>query len=680
MDQLANGVYVLRFGTEEALTPYSVLQPKPRWKQLNALSDPARPFGEADVRTKARPGGFLLELPLEQGEEVYGLGLTLKSFRQTGLKKTLRANSDPVADNGDSHAPVPFYVTSKGYGVLINTCRHVTFHAGNVKMRGSKQDAEQFPSAGTCQGHWWVKEGSGNMYVDIAGAQGVSVYLFCGESMRDAVARYNLFSGGGALVPRWGLGVMYRGYMPGDSAHMLRLARQLREQHIPCDIFGLEPGWQTHAYSCTYVWDKARYPDPSAFLREMKAMGYHVNLWEHAYVHPDSPIFEDMKPHSGDSYVWDGLVPDFTTRGAREVYQKHHAQLVEQGVEGFKLDECDSSDFTANWGFPDFSAFPGGLDGEQMHALFGSLYQRTIHALYLRRNQRTYGEVRQTGPFSSALPYVLYSDLYDHTDFIRGMAGAAFSGILWTPEVRQADTAEELLRRIAAAVVSPQTVVNAYMVAMPPWMQYDREKNIAGVPLDHHQELTAMCRRLLEVRMRLIPHLYAAFMNYYASGLPPVRPLVMDFPQDAATKDIYDQFILGEGLMAAPLIAGTGKTRRVYFPRGTWYELKSGKQIAGESWLEIAPELDEIPLYVRAGTLLALAKPVEYVGQHERYELDVTAYGNEDCSCRLACDDGASTDLAVDSIPWMTLRAMDNVLTIENENELYAVRSFSRVV
>lgn len=679
MEKLANGVYVMRFGTEEALTPYSILKPNARWEQLASLSDPALPFEEGDVRVKARAGGFLLELPLEQGEDVYGLGLTLKSFRQTGLKKTLRANSDPVADNGDSHAPVPFYVTSKGYGVLINTCRHVAFHAGNVKMRGSKQDAEKFPSAGTYYGHWWIKEGSGNMFVDVAGAQGVSVYIFCGESMLDAVARYNLFSGGGALVPRWGLGVMYRGYMPGDGAHMLRLAKQLREQHIPCDIFGLEPGWQTHAYSCTYKWDPERYPDPDAFLKKMADMDYHVNLWEHAYVHPDSPIFEAMKPYAGDSYVWDGLVPDFTTQGAREVFQKHHDRLVAQGVEGFKLDECDSSDFTANWGFPDFAEFPGGMDGEQMHAIFGCLYQQTIHDLYLRRNQRTYGEVRQTGPFSAPLPYVLYSDLYDHTDFVRGMAGAAFSGILWTPEVRQADTKEELLRRIAAAVVSPQTVVNAYMVAMPPWMQYDREKNIDGVLLDDYRELTDMCRRLLEVRMRLIPHLYMAFTRYYEDGIPPVRPLIMDFPDEAEAKDVYDQFMLGEGLMAAPLIAGKGDTRSVYFPRGVWYDVNTGARIEGNQTLEISPALDEVPMYAREGTLLAWAKPQECLGKDEHFDLDVTAYGQQDSECWLACDDGRSIVQPSAGIPKMKLRAVGDNLTVENEHGLYTVSSFRRV-
>ncbi len=679
MEKLANGIYVMHFGTEEVFTPYQVLKPKSRWEQLNRLSDGALPFDEKAVRSRGRSSGFLLELPLEQGEEVYGLGLTLKSFRQTGLKKMLRANSDPVADNGDSHAPVPFYVTSRGYGVLVDTCRHVTFHAGNVKMRGSRQDLENFPSAGTNVGHWWVKEGSGNMFIDVAGAQGVAIYIFCGESMLDVVARYNLFSGGGALVPRWGLGVMYRGYMPGDGAHMLRLARQLREQHMPCDIFGLEPGWQTHAYSCTYAWDPERYPDPAAFLQEMRDMGYHINLWEHAYVHPDSPIFEQMKPYAGDNYVWNGLVPDFTTQGARDVFQQQHDPLIAQGVDGFKLDECDSSDFTANWGFPDFTEFPGGMDGEQMHAIFGNLYQQTVHEMYQRRNQRTYGEVRQTGAFSAPMPYVLYSDLYDHTDFIRGMAGAAFSGILWTPEVRQAESAEELLRRIAAAVVSPQTVLNGYMVPMTPWMQYDLEKNYAGELLENHQELTDMCRRLLEMRMRLIPHLYTAFMNYYENGVPPVRPLVMDFPDETEVKDIYDQFMLGDGLMATPMIAGQGDSRRVYFPRGIWYEMKTGRKISGGCWETITPALDEVPLFVREGTLLVLAQPKEHLVDGEDFVLDVMAYGAQSSVCRLACDDGLSTSLPVEEIPWMTLRAEGEQLKVENENPLYKINSFRRV-
>lgn len=681
MKKIANGIYRLTLGKPEDVSLVSVLEPTPRLEKLNELTDMPVPFDERMIHLTKRQGGCLLEIPLDPEEELYGLGLTLKSFRQSGLKKQLRTNSDPVADNGDSHAPAPFYVSSKGYGILVDTVRYATFYMGNVKKRGSKQDAEAFASAGTQYGHWWIKQGSGNVFVDIPAAEGVDIYIFSGESMKDAVARYNLFSGGGAYVPLWGLGVMYRGYMHGNEEHMLHLAQTLRDQHIPCDIFGLEPGWQSHFYSCTYQWDNERYPEPEKMVEQMKSLGYHMNLWEHAYVHPDSPAFENLKPFSGDCYVWDGLVPDFTLPEARKAYQEIHQPIVDAGVTGFKLDECDGSDFTANWGFPNFAAFPGGMDGEQMHTVFGMLYQQTMQQMMECGGIRTYGEVRQSTALAAPYPYVLYSDLYDHADFVRGMANAAFSGILWTPEVRQADSKEELLRRIAAAVVSPQTVLNAYMVKMPPWMQYDREKNLNDeyLPENEQKELLNQVRSLLTLRMRLIPQLYAAFAKYHTEGIPPVRPLIMDFPEEIEAKDIWDQFMLGEGLMAAPVIAGTGDSRRIYLPSGVWYDFYTEERLEGGCWIERRVPLDEIPLFVRRGTLLPLAKPVECIRPDLVFELEPVAYGSQCCTCALPDDDGESMAYKTEGIPMIHLEANENHCRLLEQSERYRIASFRRV-
>lgn len=678
MQKIAKGIYQMTVGRPEKFTPVSVLQPQPRYEVLNQLSDGACPFTEEQLGLRVRAGSCTVEIPLDISEDVYGMGLTLKSFRQSGLKKQLRTNCDPVADHGDSHAPVPFYVSTKGYGVLVDTARYATFHAGNIKTRGSKQDEEGFQSAGTPFGHWWAKQGSGNMFVSIPGVEGVTLYVFVGDDVKDVVARYNLFSGGGTYVPLWGLGVMYRGDMRGDAAHMLRLARNLRETDIPCDIFGLEPGWQSHAYSCTYVWDEKRYPDPTAFLKEMREMGFRVNLWEHAYVHPSSPVFNAMKPYAGDCYVWDGLVPDFTLSQAQQIFQSAHQSMVEDGVTGFKLDECDNSDMMANWGFPDFASFPGGLDGEQMHTLLGLLYQKTMLSMYTERNLRTFGEVRQTSALAAPYPFVLYSDLYNHTDFIRGMANAAFSGILWTPEVRQSSSREELLRRIAAAVVSPQTVVNSYMVAMPPWMQFDEEKNRAGERLSDWQEMTEIVRKLLTMRMRIVPQLYAAYAQYYLRGIPPVRPLVMDYPDDLNTRDIYDQYMLGEGLMAAPLIADTGDTRRVYLPEGRWFDLYTGACHEGGGWIEKKVPLDEIALFVREGTLLPMAEPASHMADDTVFDLHVIAFGNGEMERLLPVDDGVSNDYITQGIPMCELRAQGNACTIADQGR-YRVASFHRV-
>lgn len=681
MEKIANGVYSLTIGTPEQLTPMSVLRPQSRIEQLNGMEDCPPPFAAVQVRSRTTPRGLLLELPAEPEEDFYGLGLTLKSFRQSGLKKMLRTNSDPCADNGDSHAPVPFYVSTKGYAVYADTARYVTFYMGNVKTVGSRRDREGFASAGTEKGHWWIKPGSGNVFVDIPAAQGVTLYFFSGVSMKEAVARYNLFSGGGCQAPLSGMGIMYRGYMHGDAEHMIRLAEHLRREKMPCDVFGLEPGWQTHAYSCTYQWDPVRYPDPKDFLARMRKMGFGINLWEHAYVHPDSPIHGDIRPYSGDCYVWDGLVPDFTLEEACRIFTSVHERMVEEGVTGFKLDECDGSDLTSNWGFPNFMMFPGGMDGEQMHSLFGLLYQRAMLELYEKRGVRTYGEVFQSHAFASPYPYVLYSDLYDHADFIRGMASAAFSGILWTPEVRQADSAEELLRRIAAAVVSPQAVINAYMVRMPPWEQYDRELNLQEqwLPEEERTTLREQCRSLLQMRMRLAPHLYAAFDRYWRTGEPPVRPLVLDMPEDRETADLWDQFILGEGLMAAPVIAGTGLSRRIYFPRGVWYDLNTEERIEGGQWLERQVPLDQVPLFVREGTLLALARPTETLSGDGPTELELVACGAGTCTCELPEDDGITLRGEGEAGRFYRLTADDHGWQEAGSSERYRVIDYRRL-
>ncbi len=679
MEKLASGIYRFRFGTPEDLTPFRVLSPVAADRRLGELPDTQLPFGEESIGFRLRKGGCLLEIPLSADEDIYGMGLQLKSFRQSGLKKYLRPNSDPTADTGDSHAPVPFYISTAGYGILVDTARYAHFYLGNCKMRGSRQDREGFVSAGTEVGHWWVKKGSGNVFVDIPAASGVDVYVFCGTDIRDALARYNLFSGGGALPPIWGLGVMYRAYMYADQRRIEELARTLRDTGMPCDMFGFEPGWQTHYYSCSYKWDEEKFPDHAEILRSLCDKGFKVNVWEHAYVHPESPIFEDMKDCSADEYVWDGLVPDFSVTKAQKVFGDHHRALAEEGLTGFKLDECDNSDYTANWGFADFAEFPSGMDGEQMHCLMGELYQKTMTEIFTKQGRRTWGESRSSGAFAAPLPYVLYSDLYDHEDFVRGMASAACSGLLWTPEVRQADSNEELLRRIAAAVVSPQMVLNCYQVKTPPWTQWDMWKNLEGELLPDADELTDAVRELLKMRMRLIPHLYAAYYRYHECGIPPVRPLVLDYPDDLHLRACYDEFMVGDGLLAAPVIYGRGDRRSVILPGGRWYDVMTGEAFDGGREIVRETKPGDIPLFAREGTLLALAEPVQFVTPETVFDLELTAYGAGTVSCTLIDDDGESLDGTGQTLR-TTFCAEGDILRATDQGSRYRVISFKRIV
>lgn len=651
MRKIAEGIYRLRFGRPEKQTPFSVLKPLAPPPVRGPAAEDARkpaPPDETVFTFRRSARGCVISFPMDAGEHLYGFGLQLKSFDQTGLKKELRVNSDPVADTGDSHAPVPFFVSTAGYGVLVDTLRYATFYAGAHQTAAELSESAAAPQrVGLSTDELYAARAAASrrMVIEIPAARGADLYWFSGPSLRDAVMRYVRFCGGGCLPPLWGLGNWYRGKADYTAADFLNLIDRFRADGIPVDVVGVEPGWQTRSYSCSFVWNPERFPEPGRFIAESAARGARLNLWEHAFTHPESPMFRELRPVSGDTAVWNGLVPDFALPDARRAFADYHDRLlIGQGVSGFKLDECDNSDYIKTpWSFPETSVFPSGLDGETMHSALGTLYQHTILEPFRRRNLRTYGEVRSAHAFCPSLPYVLYSDLYDHADFIRGLVNAGFSGLLWTPEVRTAASTADLLRRMQATVFSPQSLINAWFLKNPPWDQIERARNNRDELLPERDELRRLCKGVLELRMRFIPYLYAAFAKYRFTGLPPFRALVMDYPGDPQTYTVDDEYLMGDHLLVAPLTAAAD-SREVYLPPGVWHCFWTGRRLEGGRRHTVTPPLEQIPLYVRDNSLLPLAAPLPCVADDARFDLDVRVYGNRPAPFDLHEDDGVSYD------------------------------------
>ena len=163
------------------------------------------------IAFKQNARGSVLEFPVQEGEQFFGLGLQLKAFNLTGKKYVLRVNADPVAETGDSHAPVPFFVSNKGYGIYIDTARYAEFDFGRFHVKNKKAIAERQIATST-EDLYKTAELSKDavITVQIPVAQGVDIYIIEGETITDVVAQYNTLSGGGCDVPEWGLGVMYR--------------------------------------------------------------------------------------------------------------------------------------------------------------------------------------------------------------------------------------------------------------------------------------------------------------------------------------------------------------------------------------------------------------------------------------------------------------------------------------
>ncbi len=596
-EEVQPGIWKMSFGSSERFTPVSLRRFPPSTAALGKL--PEVKETPTSISAELSHRGCVLEIPLDAGERVYGFGLQLHSHQQRKKKRVLRVNADPPGDTGDTHAPVPFFVTTKGYGVFIDTARYATFYIDSAHdskdLTGDIADAADNPIAARS-----------SILVEIHNVAGADAYIFAGPSMREAVQRYNLFSGGGCLPPDWGLGFWYRAGGDSTQKQVLELAREFRERKIPCDVIGLEPGWQTHAYSCSYVWS-SRFPDPTSMLRSLGAKSFRVNLWEHAFTHPASPIYEPLKSHSGDYAVFGGLVPDFVDPEARRIFSVFHKQqLVDRGISGFKLDECDNSDFVGGWSFPELSRFPSGIDGEQMHSVFGLRYQDSVLDAFVAAGKSTYSLVRSSGALASPYPFVLYSDLYNHRDFVRALVNSGFCGLLWSPEVRDAESSEDLIRRLQTVIFSPLAMINAWYIANPPWKQQNKDKNNRNEFAPDWEAMESRCREIIGWRMQLLPYLKAAFERYNRDGLPPFRALAMDYPDDPGVADVDDEYLVGDRMIVAPVFAGQTQ-RRIVLPKGRWCDFWTGKAVEGNSIFSVETSLDRIPVYVKWGAVFPTA-------------------------------------------------------------------------
>ncbi|MDD6882923.1 MAG: glycoside hydrolase family 31 protein [Eubacteriales bacterium] len=586
IERLLKGVYRLRVGEPESITPVKYKEyPAKEWG-----SDSPMPFDAGEIEWNADHRGLAVSLPLN--EQVFGFGLQLKGLNHTRMKRTLRCEADPPSSNGESHAPVPFYVTTGSYGVLVDTARYATFYCGQAKLAGESigMGAETYLNWMVTEKQYqeYVDRDTTRMYIEIPHAKGVDLYLFAGESMLEAVEKYNMFSGGGVQPPDWALQMWYRLYVRSNAEEWCSYADKFASEGWPIGVLGLEPGWQTHAYACTYVWDEDRVGDWRGALNHMREKGFKVNLWEHAFVHPDSPIYNAIRPYCGNFETWGGLVPDLSIPEAREIFARQQKTLM---ADGFKMDECDNSDYNGCWSFPDTARFPSGMDGEQMHQLMGTLYAQTMNLVC----PDSYHSCRAAYAFAAPYPYVLYSDLYDHEEFIRGVVNSGFSGLLWAPEVRHANSVRDLIRRMQTALFSHQMLINAWYLRNPPWEQIDMGKNLENEPMENAEEVTRLARELANQRQAMLPYLRDCFRRYREEGRPVFRALVMDWQNDRNTWHIDDEYMVGDRYLFAPLTEKSD-TRRVYLPEGRW-TLRGKEYLPG--WHELTCKLEEYLLFER---------------------------------------------------------------------------------
>ncbi|MFI3295423.1 MAG: glycoside hydrolase family 31 protein, partial [Rikenellaceae bacterium] len=436
----------------------------PRSEVLSGGNAASLPFDQSKIKYTVHNSRTCITISISADEQIYGLGLNFKSLSQRGAIKQLHMDHYSNSDNGRTHAPVPFFVSSQGYGILFNSARYIDAWVTSAV----RTDSENPPVATdrTTNPHWSAQPYSDNMEILIP-ADGVELVLFSGETMMDVVASFNLYTGGGFIPPKWGLGFWQRTPTAFSDGDALEEADSFVEHDFPLDVIGLEPGWHSYAYPCSFEWDSVRFANAPEFVEQMQQRNIKVNLWANPYLSPESSLFEPMNQYVGSHTVWCGTVPDYTMPQAQKLFQDHITKhQLQMGVSGYKIDEVDGYDC---WLWPDVATFPSGLDGEQMRSVYGNLVMKTILDSYRAQNQRTYGMVRGVNAGGSSFPFVIYNDNYSHQDFITAISSASFIGVQWTPEVRASGSSQEWLRRMQTTCFSPLALINAWADGTKPW-------------------------------------------------------------------------------------------------------------------------------------------------------------------------------------------------------------------
>lgn len=654
----APGVWSAIIGREEALTYMDFTGGPPKVDALAKMPPVEFPFAKENVRGHIAVNRAVARIPLAPDEKLYGLGLQFQGMNRRG--KVYHLRMDHYSSGNDRlHAPVPFYVSSAGYGVLFNSPHYIAIYAGV----GNRHDSPNFPAPRdrNTDSQWDAQPISDAVEASVV-SEGMEVLVFAGPTPLDAIRRYNLYCGGGCLPPKWGLGFWHRMRTHASAQEVLREVEDFKKHDFPLDVIGLEPGWHSKSYPCTYEWNPDLFQQPADFVNAMTAEGIAVNLWENPYVSPDAGIYGAIKPYCASHTVWLGIVPDYTLPEARDIYMKQHAGThVALGVSGYKVDEVDGYDF---WLWPDHAVFPSGASAEVMRQTYGLQMQKMIMEIFRAQNRRTYSQVRASNAGASSYPFAIYTDHYDHRGFVSALVNCGFSGVLYTPEIRSANSPEEWVRRMQTVCFSPLVQLNGWADNTKPWTFKDVEGEV---------------REMIKLRQRFLPYMYTTFAKYHFQGTPPIRAMVLEEGYEAkdmteegrldgtdnpyamaVRKDVADQYMFGDCLLVAPLFTRQ-KSRDVILPQGKWYDFYTGKHVGAGEVINVTAPLNQIPLFVKDGGIIPMIPDVDRIAKMgNNIPLEIRHYGEAESTAMLYDDDGVSFDYEKGRYCWQELKATKN--------------------
>ncbi|GHF35832.1 alpha-D-xyloside xylohydrolase [Deinococcus metalli] len=517
-------------------------------------------------------------LTLDVGELVYGLGERFTAFVKNGQSVDIW-NRDGGTGSDQAYKNVPFYVTSKGYGVFVNDPGAVSFEVASERV-----SRVQFSVPG----------------------EALEYLVIAGPTPAEVLERYTRLTGRPALPPAWSFGLWLSTSFTTDydEATVTSFLNGMQERELPLSVFHFDCFWMKAFQWCDFQWDPAVFPDPEGMLARLRARGLKVSVWINPYIAQKSPLFAEatregylLRREGGG--VWQGDlwqpgmgIVDFTNPAAREWFAAHIRRLARQGVDAIKTDFGERIPETG-------VVWHDGSDPARMHNYYPQLYNQTVfRALDAERPGEATLFARSATAGGQQFPVHWGGDC-DSTfesmaESLRGGLSLGLSGFgFWSHDIGgfEGNPPPALYKRwVAFGLLSSHSRLHASTTYRVPWLIDDESVDVL--------------RHFTRLKLSLMPYLWAQAVTAHRRGLPMMRAMVLEFPDDPACATLDRQYVLGDALLVAPVFREDGRVQ-VYIPAGTWTSLLTGDVVEGPQWRTETHDVMALPLYVRPGTLLA---------------------------------------------------------------------------
>jgi alpha-D-xyloside xylohydrolase len=559
------------------------------------------------------------ELALGVGECVYGLG-----ERFTPLVKNGQVVDSWNADGGTSselsYKAVPFYLTNRGYGVLVNDPGLVSFEAGSEKV-----SRVQFSADG----------------------EYLEYFVIAGPDPKDVLRSYAALTGKPALPPAWSFGLwLTTSFVTEyDEKTVSGFVDGMAERGIPLSVFHFDCFWMKDYHWTDFRWNEKYFPDPKGFIARLKARGLKICVWINPYIAQRSALFKEGAERGfllarRDGGVWqtDTWQPgmamvDFTNPGAREWYASYVRALMDDGVDCFKTDFGERIPTEG-------VAWHDGSDPGRMHNFYSYLYNETVFraieaarggkdALVFARSGTAGGQkfpVHWGGDCTASYESMAES--------LRGGLSLCLSGYgFWSHDIsgfERTATPDLYKRWTAFGLLSSHSRLHGNDSYRVPWL-FD-------------EGAVDVLRFFAKLKCSLMPYIFSQAVKTSLEGVPMMRAMALEYPGNPACAYLDRQYFLGDSLMVAPVFSETGEVE-YYLPPGAWTNVISGERIEGGAWIKERHGYASLPLLAKPGAILAFGARDDRPDYDYSDGVELRLYG---------LDDGAKASVDVRGIDGTT--------------------------